>query len=317
MARRRTARKKSRPQRHWRRLPTNMPRLTLNLRWLTRPFAAMFSRFDRQAWQRAKIGASWALALAALVAAWTLGVSRLQAFASHQRFASHVDIQFSETPAWLTPEIHERLIRTAQSCITGDPLRTHELIECRDALAATGWFEHVRQVRRVRAGLVEIDADFARPYAVIRDDSGDHLVDVIGRLLPWGWPRGESAKHTKLTAITGVYFARPQRPGTPWEGTDVIAGLRLLNLIDQQEWKLQVTEVDVSGYVKGEPIRLRTDRQTAIVWGAAPGEEQALEVLANNKLKRLNDLFKTYGRIDAGELIGELDITSEKAVVTR
>jgi hypothetical protein len=267
--------------------------------------------------RQSMIGVAWSVAIAAVVSAWILGVPRLQAFASHARFADRVEVHFVSIPAWVTPEIHERLIRSASSCITGDPLNNADLIECRNALLASGWFEDVSQVRRVRPDLVEIDAQFAHPYAVIRDDEGDHLVDVIGRLLPWAWPRGEASRRTKLTAITGAHFARPHMPGTQWEGTDVIAGIRLLNMVERQVWKDQVMEIDVTGYVRGEPMKLRTTNGTTIVWGSSPGEEQALEVLAAGKLKRLEYLFVTYGRIDAGESGGELDITSEKAVVTR
>jgi hypothetical protein len=263
------------------------------------------------------VGLAWTLAIGALVVAWIIGVPRLQAVASHDRFAANTRVQFADTPAWLTPEIHERLTRSAATCISGDPLSAADLVHCRNVLLSSGWFQEVKQVRRVRPDLIEIDAEFSHPYAVIRDDEGDHLIDVVGRLLPWAWPRGEASKRTKLTAITGAHFARPQQPGSQWEGTDVIAGIRLLNIIDQQPWKDQVMEIDVSGYVRGEPMKLRTTLNTTIVWGSSPGEEQALEVLAEGKLKRLDYLFNTYRRIDAGESDRELDITSEKAVVTR
>ncbi len=314
MARRRKARSNSNKPR---RRALKMPSIGASLRNSFARVSARFNEANPHVVRQSLVGLAWVLAVAVVVGAWIIGVPRLQAFASHDRFAGRIEIRFVNTPAWLTPEIHERLIRSASTCITGDPLHSPDLVECREVLINSGWFEAVNQVRRARPDLIEIDAEFARPYAVIRDDEGDHLVDVIGRLLPWAWPKGESSKRTRLTAIAGAHFPRPQMPGTQWEGTDVIAGIRLLNLIDRQVWKDQVIEIDVSGYVRGEPVKLRTDNGTTIVWGSAPGEEQALEVLADGKINRLNYLFATYRRIDAGESGGELDITSEKAVVTR
>src|SRR6185503_21290467 len=111
---------------------------------------------------------------------------------------------------------------------------------------------------------------------------GDHLVDIVGRLLPLKYEPGAK---TNFVVISGAHFPRPMQCGEVWEGTDIIAAVRLLRVIEQQKWKNQVTEIDIKDYLQGEPIRLHTDRSTTIVWGGAPGEEPALEVLAEGKLK--------------------------------
>jgi hypothetical protein len=314
MARRRKAKLKSTSRKPHRSLKMRMPRVRINLRWLTAPVAALFARCDARVLRQSMVGVAWLAAVAAVVGAWVLGVPRLQAFAAHERFAGTIEVRFLDPPQWFNGDLADHLIQTAEMNLGGNPMIRDDLIACRQALLDSGWFESVKQVRRVRPDLVEIDAQFARPYTVIRDKDGDHLVDVIGRLLPLKYAIGAK---TNFIAITGAHFDRPQTCGTQWEGTDVIAGIRLLHLIEQQQWMNQVTEVDVSGWVRGEPMKLRTDNGTTIVWGGAPGEEPALEVLADNKIKRLDFLFAKYGRIDAGENGGELDITNEKAVVTR
>jgi hypothetical protein len=148
---------------------------------------------------------------------------------------------------------------------------------------------------------------------VVRDSDGDHLVDSGGKLLPMKFEKGS---RPDVIAITGAHFPRPQRLGMQWEGADVTAGLNLLRLINSKPWRRQVVEIDVKGYLTDGPIRVKTDKGCWIIWGGAPGEEPALEVLAEGKLHRLDFLFASHGRIDGGNT-GELDITGEKAVVTR
>jgi hypothetical protein len=314
MARRRKSKPaaRARKPRSW-----HLPRPHFKFASLGRPFAALsgiMARTRADTLRQSLIGLSWVAAIAGMVAAWVIGVPRLQASASHERFSYNITVRFLNPPRWFNGDLADHLRQTAEINLGGDPLRRDDLVACRDALLQTGWFESIKQVRRVNTDVVEIDGQFCRPYTVVRDAEGDHLVDVVGRLLPLKYEHGAK---TNFTAISGTHFPRPQVCGEVWEGADVIAGIRLLQLIEQQSWRHQVVEIDVSGHVRGESIRLKTDSGAAIVWGGAPGEEPALEVLADGKVKRLNFLFEKYGRIDAGETSGELDITNEKAVVTR
>lgn len=309
MGRRKSKSKSTKPRRAWR-----IPRFRVALRTLATPFGMAAAKLNAQSLHRVSIGMAWTAAIIAIIGAWMLGVPRLQAFASQDRYSGTTNVRFIDPPRWFNGELEQRMLQTAEMHLDGDPMRRDDLVACREALLATGWFESISQVRRTAPDQVEVEAQFARPYAVVRDGDGDHLVDVVGRLLPLKYELGA---RTSFIAITGAHFARPQRCGEVWEGADVIAALRLLNVIDQQPWRNQVTHVDVTNHVNGEPIRLRTDNDSSVIWGNAPGEEAALEVLAENKLMRLNFLFKTYKRIDAGETGGELDITNEKAVLTR
>lgn len=309
MARRRKARTTRAARKPWR-----VPRLRVGLRAIATPFAMLAAKINAQSLHRLSIGLAWSVAAGLLALGWLLGVPRLQAFASHERFAEHINVRFIDPPKWFNGDLANRLMQTAEMNLGGDPMRRDDLVGCREALLASGWFESIAQVRRVAPDLVEIEARFCRPYAVIRDADGDHLVDAVGRLLPLKYERGA---RTSFVVISGAHFARPQRCGEIWEGADVIAALRMLGVIEQRPWKSQVAAVDVQGCVDGAPMRLKTDRDTSIIWGSAPGEEAALEVLADGKLKILDFLYKKYHRIDAGETSGELDITNEKAVVAR
>jgi hypothetical protein len=267
--------------------------------------------------RRAAVGAAWLVFLGGLTAGWILGVPQLHARAAKQKRVdpNEVVVRFANQPAWVRGDLADTLLRTAQTNIGGDPLVRDDLIAVRENLQATGWFDAIDQVRRVDEDAVEISAQFVQPHTIIRDNSGDHLVDRSGKLLPKSYELG--AKRTfHFIAINGARFDRPIRPGMQWEGTDVIAALRLLNILDSQRWRDQIAEIDVSGYLNDQPIKLKTTNGCTIVWGGAPGEEPALEVLADGKLARLNFMYQKYGRID-GNQSNELDITGERAVVMR
>ena len=260
------------------------------------------------------IGLTWIAVTGGIVIAWIVGVPKLSAFAAqrHSVPAHDVVIRFVDPPQ-LPADLSNALMKTASLQIDGDPLKRDDLAAVRQSLLETGWFDSIRQVRRIADDLIEIDAHFVRPYTVVRDSDGDHLVDADGKLLPMKFEKGS---RPDVIAITGAHFPRPQRLGMRWEGADVTAGINLLRLINSKQWRKQVVEIDVKGYLSDGPIRLKTDSGCWIIWGGAPGEEPALEVLAEGKLHRLDFLFASHGRIDGGNA-GELDITGEKAVVTR
>ena len=168
----------------------------------------------------------------------------------------------------------------------------------RDALLATGWFESVPQVRRVSDDFVLIDGRFMTPFALVRDAEGDHLIDPYGRLMPRTYAKGTGP--AQKVVIEGVHFDRPAQGGVQWEGMDITAALRLLRLIDERIWRSQVSAVDVARYLPDEVLSLKTDRGAEIIWGSAPGEEQALEVLAERKLAYLDKAYEEFDRIDMG-----------------
>ncbi len=291
-----------------------MPRLRFALRPLLAPIALAATRFNVETLRRSTIALSWLAFLSVLVAAWVLGVPRLQAFASQAHQAGDVHVRFVKPPRWFHGEVADNIMRIAQTRLATDPMSRESLVACREALIETGWFEEVIQVRRVHADLVEVEARFARPYAVVRDDRGDHLVDVHCRLLPQRYERGA---RTNFIAIAGSRFERPAQPGERWEGADLAAAMRLLAVIEQQPWRAQVTAIDVAGHLDGKPMRLITDSGASIVWGSAPGEEPGLEVLATGKLKVIDFMHRTYGRIDAGESGREIDLTNPRYVGSR
>jgi hypothetical protein len=251
----------------------------------------------------------WVLGVAALVAAAVFGGPRLEAVAAARTTVNPttIEIRFLNPPAWMNGDLEAMLDHTARQHLTGDPFARLDLVAARQSLIDTGWFEEVRQVRRRRADLVEVEASFVRPFAIVRDADGDHLVDPTGRLLPRSYPAGGKPS---FIAISGVRFDRPSRAGLQWEGADVTAALRLLRLIHDRPWLGQVASIDTARFLGDQTLILVTDRGCRIIWGREPGAESVSEVPAARKLQYLDYHYQEHRHIDRG-FAHELDITGD------
>lgn len=254
-------------------------------------------------------------ALVGLVIGWMLGVPRLQALASERALATESQestsmlVRFTDLPRWVKPELRGMLAETARQQISGDPLARHDLINARQALLETGWFDQVEQVRRAGRNEIEVRGTLVDPFAYVRDGQADHLVDRTGRLLPHQVPAGGG----RLTVITGVHFPRPPRAMIIWDGEDLTAGLRVLRLLETRAWRDQIVSIDVAEYLRHERLRLLTNRGTTIVWGRAPGAERTGEVAAAQKLAYLDFSYESFGHVDRN-CPRELDITGDIVV---
>jgi len=255
----------------------------------------------------------WTTALGAAVFGWTIGVPKLEALAAANTNTDLTEIRFLNAPAWMRGDLEAHLVMTAEQQIGDDPFLRQDLMAVRSVLLDTGWFDSVTQVRRVRADLIEVEAQFVTPYAVIRDADGDHLIDPRGRLLPRTYPKGANGN---FIAIINVRYDRPSQPGEMWPGADINAALRLLRVIDDKPWLKQVATIDVKKYVDEQTLMMHTNRGSRIIWGSSPGEEQAGEALVDQKLAYLDYHDERHGHIDRNH-DGAIDITSSVAVVER
>jgi len=225
--------------------------------------------------------------------------------------ATAIDVRFRHLPDWMAgPELKRLQLIVAES-VGPTTLDRDGLVVARDALLRTGWFESVQQIRRRSAELVEVDAIFTEPFALIRDHAGDHLVDPEGRLLPVTWPHGSGSV---LPVILRPSGDRPRHFGDAWPGADVSAALQVLKLIDNRDWRHQVVAIDVGGRGRTDLLRLLTCRHSSIRWGRPPGAEGSVEPTFAAKIAFLDHHHARYGHIDGG-VDGELDISSDVAVV--
>ena len=267
-----------------RRPPRSSPSKSLSERW--------------QSIRSVLSGTGWAVAIAAMAAALGMGVPVLRADALRAPAAEATTVRFENRPPWMTDAEISPLADLVAEQLRSSPMDRSGLSAARDALASTGWFEEIHQLRRTGGNEVIVDGEWTVPFAVVREGGYDHLVDMQGRLLPRCYRPGTAPR--SLVRIEGATHSRPTTYGTRWPGDDLFAAMAVARLIDQRPWRGQVACIDLSGMPEDGCVRLRTARGCVVKWGRAPGREGAAEVPARQKLDYLGWLHEHYGRIDAG-----------------
>jgi hypothetical protein len=243
------------------------------------------------------VAGTWTSVIVAVAFGLALGVPALRAEALALRPEGPMRVVFEDRPTWMTDGDLSPLAELVDRPLSGSPMDRAGLAAAREALLASGWFEEIRQVRRTGSDEVSIEATWATPFAVIREDGYDYLVDMRGRLLPRCYKAGTAPRG--FLRIEGARQPRPTSYGTPWPGDDVSAAMALARLIDERPWRSQIAWVDLSGVPTDGCLRLKTTRNCTIKWGRAPGREGAAEVPARQKLEYLGWLQDHQGRIDA------------------
>lgn len=211
---------------------------------------------------------------------------------------------------WLPESARRDIVATAMTNLTADPFDRAALERARAALRSTGWFESVRQIRRRSGGVIEVDAVWRTPAAVVRFDGKDHLVSNKGETMPLVYEAGGAG--TSVLVVEGVEDG-PKRAasgtiafGEPWPGAGVRASLELMSVLRRAfvggaAWT-QIAGVDASEYRTRGRLAIVTDAGARIVWGAPPGKLTPGEQTTDQKLTRLARLASgPTGRIDANE----------------
>lgn len=229
-------------------------------------------------------------------------------------------VSFVDAPAWFDglrqSEVSQQVARAVG---TGSTLDPHRLAKAQAALTSTGWFHTIEQVRLADNGGFIVDATFVKPFAVVRHEQYDYLVDTSGRLLPLQWPAGHRPASPHYIALVGAKEFPRGEFGTPWPGGDIAAGLELARALHQEPWIGQVAAINVSQFASNNALTLITANGGEVIWGRAPSERTAAEVPCDTKLRTLGYLYAQHGRIDNGggrtlDLRGDL-VTMQPAAV--
>lgn len=240
---------------------------------------------------------------AALVGLVTWGVPRLRARMDERQVAGDAPpaIVYVDAPQWFDQIRRDRVAaRVMQAVGERSSLDPHRLAKARDALMTTGWFDRIAQVRLDDNGGFIVEADFVKPFAIVRHDRFDYLVDPSGRVLPMEWPAGHRPSEPHYLTIVGAAQPAPGENGARWAGADVAAGLELARLVADRPWFGEVAGIDVSGFAGANQLVLVTGGNGRIVWGRSPDDRSAAEVPVETKLRTLDYLYASQRRIDNG-----------------
>lgn len=240
----------------------------------------------------------------AVVLGWIFGYGGLENYVrrTHAHPVVAADVHLAHAPGWMSRAVRARLKRTVAERVTADPLDAESLTLAARALARVPWVRRVEQVHRLEDGRIVVRALYRRPLALIEARNGYYLVGQRGtQLLAQPYYRKQLSR-LGLPTITGVRSAPPARPGERWTGRDVQGGLRLIRLLSHEPFFHQIFAVNVSRHDARGRVRLviHTRDGGTILWGYAPGCEQAIEPSAEQKIKRLCQVAADFdGSVDA------------------
>ena len=268
------------------------------------------------------------VALAVLVGV-VFGLPKLRERASYRmRYEDGVSI-FVELPAdepggvtWLKDEFATGLHRIAAEAISANPdvLSRKQLDAVRIAVARTGWFDGDPIVRRTR-GQIHISGTWRVPAAVVRYDGLEYLISWRGHLLPQTYAEGEAYPTDHVRVITGVTFGPPAddrlrlKYGTQWPGSEVRAALELLALVNDEPYAADIARIHINRRDAGMDfdrneliLSIVTPDDTRVIWGCPPNVSGVHrgEVSRDQKLANLSELYRRFGRIDAGRKVVEV-----------
>ena len=250
------------------------------------------------------IAVAWILTVGSLITLTAISVPSLRAT---RIAATDLVVTFDDPPVWLDSSLLTELKDIVRSHLAAIPVGRNGLINASTALEGTGWFTNVEQVAWVDASHATVTATFLIPHARVRTTKGQRFIDPMGIVLPSRDGRIVSSGYYFFT-LNSPQNQSPQRPGLRWDGGDIIAGLQVLRLIYDKPWALQIEMIDLSTWSYDGSITLVTNTPCRLRWGSAPGKEVGLEALANEKISRLDHLYREHGAIDRGRTT-ELDIT--------
>jgi len=166
---------------------------------------------------------------------------------------------------------------------------------------------------------ITIEGPFRPPFALVRHDEFDYLVNVEGRRLPVAYTA------RSVDAIPVIVGAGAGAPGIGevWPGRDLRNGLELLEYLRGvgPAWLAQVRAIDVANAGGAERrndphLVLVTDKGYRVGWGRAIGDEAGIDIAPAEKVRLLNEYAKPRnGRI--GDPLGLLRVDQPLSTIDR
>ena len=255
---------------------------------------------------------AWVFTVCSLAVLTALSVPKLRA--AHPAPAD-ITVTFKQVPVWLDDSLLGELRDVAREQLANEPIAREGLVSVSTALAQTGWFEEVNQVRWTSNSNAEIDASFLIPIAKVDSEGQTYFIDIYGKRLPTRIGKTVKDRYHFIT-LKQLNHPAPPRPGMQWDGDDVIASLKLLQLFYDYEWAAQIDSLNLSRFGGNQVILFTTKTPSQFVWGSPPNQEKALEALAVQKLERLSKAHESFGALDQG-VSGQFDLTDPHSFIRK
>lgn len=188
---------------------------------------------------------------------------------------------------WLPASEQRRLTELLLATVDIRPTNGESLRIARERLLNAGWFEPDLALRRLPGGVIDVDATWRQPAAVVRHGGAEHVVSTDARRLPLTYPEGSAGPLRFISRPWGD----PPPAGETWTGGDVQAAIELLALLRTSSAWARVGGVDVGDYARRQMLTVVTTSGARVVWGSAPGLVPTGQVDHETRLARFEALL--------------------------
>lgn len=258
------------------------------------------------------------LAVVILLSTLVLGVDRIKAYVDRNLVADDRPprVVIKNRPSWMSDALAGQIVQSIQPDKPSSPFDKQLLVDTVNMLSRNPWIKATRSVRRAygrRPGdTLEIDCDFRAPIALVKWRDYYWLIDSDAIKLPQQFTeqqlptiiRGNDGR-LNIRVIEGVSEA-PVQSGNKWNGDDLAAGIELVKLLFGHAFTEEIVRVDVSNFggrvnPRNAQLALVTRYDTTIQWGLPINTKDFfVEIPTDQKLKRLEQIWAQYKRVDAG-----------------
>jgi len=215
-------------------------------------------------------------------------------------------VRLVKPPSWMPRELAYVItsqIQTAAFDAEGTQRSVFEEGIARDVCKKADenpWIAHVDRVKRRPDGVVDVEARYHRPRAMVGSSSMPIPVTIDGVVLP----RVDATllKVADFKVIQGV-VGHPPEPGKHWDAPDLADGLKVLRLFWKKPYVKEITVIDVSNHGgRINPTRphivliaqMRGWRQTEVAFGRLPVGDDYV-VSTERKMANLDAYCKARG----------------------
>lgn len=259
----------------------------------------------REVWALGGKSCVWLGTLAGLA----VGMYALEGYAKSVGVVRPTKLEWpDDLPAWLKNPDHAEFkeeIAAAVQLRRDDDLHTADLCEwIGRRLEECPWTESVERISKRQDGVIRIEATFRRPVTMIVKGGNAYLVDEKAVRLPRE-RRPALLDAREWILVEGVRGDVP-KVGQAWNGKDALSGVKLVRILNEayEQGRLscwpEFTRVDVSNFDGSESsrdgrIRIKTMTPGVLIhWGLTPGEEYPVECSTEDKLDRLDELYRKH-----------------------
>jgi len=258
--------------------------------------------------RRVLVGLAWALGLGSAA----YGLHRLEPIV-HGMANNPTRIEWVDPPEWVQSEqwrfVLDGLLERIDS--REAPVERFDIYSDRvcafigEQISASPWVAQVHRVTKQRDGIVQVNASFRRPFAMVAWRGRALLVDDAGVRLPYDVAAADLPRGDWLL-VRGA-AAAPPPVGVAWEGDDLAAGLRLANFLYRAHaegkvpfW-MEIDALDVGNFggrrdrLRGHLSLVLIDGQSYVDWGLPVGEEYGVEPPADHKLMAATTCYRRFG----------------------